>query len=111
MKEEWFVTRELVEQIRADMAEHVGFGSGGLDQQIERSLAGLDAKHLDSVVKILGIAALIVKRLANERGREEDELQESEYERLRQRGHDPMSAVVETYRAAWAEAVRSGSVN
>lgn len=64
--------------IKDDLMDCIGLDNKALDQRVSKALDRLDAKHLDAVAHILALAALVARRMANQRGREEDAEQERE---------------------------------
>lgn len=74
------VTNTDILAISDDLLDCIGLNTKALDQRISRTLDKLDAKHLDAVAHVLGIATLIARRMAAERGKTEDEAQEREHQ-------------------------------
>lgn len=80
------ITNEVIDAVAGEMDDFEGLDTPALDQKVSQALDALDAKHLDAVSRVLSIAALIAKRMAHERQRQEDEAQEREHrqnERIR----------------------------
>lgn len=88
------VTHRDIVSISDDLLDCIGLNTKALDQRVTQALDKLDAKQMDAVAHVLGIAALVARRMATERGRQEDAEQEREQaERVALFTHPPQRRI------------------